>query len=385
MLRVIARMNIGGPAHHVSLLSGRLDRVRFRTRLAHGGITASEGSFEHLADREGCAVEVVAGLGPEIRPLGDLRALLGLVGILHRYRPHILHTHTAKAGFIGRVAALLSPNPRPVIVHTYHGHVLEGYFGRRTSALYRLLERRLATVSDCLIGVSKATVDDLVRLRVAERRKFRVVPVGLDLERFGQADRGAAAALRREWGVGDAEILAAYVGRLVSIKRLDLVLRAVAEARRRGASVRLVVAGDGERRQELERLAGDLGLDEAARFLGYVSDASSVVASADVAILASDSEGTPVALIDAAAAGLPAVATAVGGVPEVVVPGTGILVPRGDHAALGAALDRLARDRPLRERMGERAREHVRRHFSVDRLLRDIESLYEELLARPRR
>jgi glycosyltransferase involved in cell wall biosynthesis len=380
VLRVIARMNIGGPAHHVSMLSGRLDPRHFRTRLVYGKIAANEGSFEHLAEREGCAVEVVAGLGPEIRPLDDFRALFGLMGVMHRYRPHIVHTHTAKAGFLGRLAAILSPGPRPIIVHTYHGHVLEGYFGRRTSAIYRFLERGLAGLTDCLIGVSRATADDLVRLGVAGREQFRIIPIGLDLERFTQSDAKAALALRRECGAGEEEMLAAYVGRLVSIKRVEHVLRAVAEARRQGSPVRLAVAGDGECRQELEGLAGRLGLGDAVTFLGYVSDANTVVAGADLAILASDNEGTPVALIEAAAAGLPAVATAVGGVPEVVVPGAGMLVPRGDYVALAAALCRCARDQPLRARMGARAREHVLRHFTVERLLHDVETLYGELL-----
>ena len=381
MLRVIARMNIGGPAHHVSMLSGRLDPDRFRTLLVHGRIAAGEGSFEQLAEREGCTVEGVAGLGPEIRPLSDLTALVGLIGVIHRFRPHIVHTHTAKAGLLGRLAAVLGPGRRPIIVHTYHGHVLEGYFGRRTSAIYRFLERRLGSVSDCLIGVSEATVDDLVRLGVAGREQFRVIPIGLDLERFRDLDAKAAVSLER--GTGEEEVVAGYVGRLVAIKRVDLILRAVAQARRQGSPIRLVVAGDGECRQELERLARELGLADSVEFLGYVSDASTVVARADLAILASDNEGTPVALIEAAAAGRPAVATAVGGVPEVVVPGAGMLVPRGDYAALAAALDRCARDRPLRERMGAHAREHVLRHFSVDRLLNDIEDLYDELLARP--
>jgi glycosyltransferase involved in cell wall biosynthesis len=303
---------------------------------------------------------------------------------MHRFRPHIVHTHTAKAGFLGRLAAVLAPGPRPIIVHTYHGHVLEGYFGRRTTAIYRFLERSLATVSDCLIGVSRATVDDLVRLGVAGRERFRMIPIGLDLERFKQPDLELAAALRWDCGAGEREVLAAYVGRLVPIKRVDLVLRAVAEARRQAAQLRLVVAGDGERRQELERLADQLGLRDVVTFLGYVSDSSRVAAAADIAILASDNEGTPVALIEAAAAGRPAVATAVGGVPEVVVPGAGLLVPRGDHGALADALVRFARDPSLRTRMGACARENVLRQFSIERLLNDIEDLYEELLARSR-
>jgi glycosyltransferase involved in cell wall biosynthesis len=381
VLRVIARMNIGGPAPHVSLLSGRLDRNRFKTLLAHGRIGVGEGSFEHLAEREGCAVEVVAGLRPEIRPLEDLRALFGLMGIIHRFRPQIVDTHTAKAGFLGRLAAMLAPGPRPIIVHTYHGHVLEGYFGRTTSAVYRFLERRLALVSDCLIGVSQATIDDLVRLGIAPREQFRLVPIGLDLERFVRPDAQAAAAFRRACSVAEDELLAAYVGRLVPIKRVDLVLRAVAWARQRGAPLRLVVAGDGERRQELESLACQLGIDEAVLFAGFISDSTVVAGAADLAILASDSEGTPVALIEAAAAGRPAVATNAGGVSEVVVPGSGMLVRRGDHVALAQALTRLAGDAELRREMGARAREHVLRRFSIERLVDDVELLYGELLA----
>ena len=384
MLRVIARMNIGGPAHHVSMLSGRLDRGRFHTLLVHGSLAPGEGSFEALAQKEGCTVEVLPRLSPEMRPHADLGALLGLMRLIRAYRPHILHTHTAKAGFVGRLAAVLSPRPRPIIVHTYHGHVLEGYFGRRRSALYRFLERRLARVSECLIGVSQATVDDLVRLGVAPPHRFRVVPIGLDLRRFARPSPDAVAMLRDQCGARADEVLLAFVGRLVPIKRVDLVLRAVAAARRQGVALRLVVVGDGPCRASLEELAHRLGISDIVRFLGYLPDTSAAAAAADIAILASDNEGTPVALIEAAAAGCPAVATAVGGVPDVVAPGTGVLVPAGDHAGLARGVARLAGDAELREEMGARAREHVVMRFSIDRLLRDIEQLYGELLAHNR-
>jgi glycosyltransferase involved in cell wall biosynthesis len=382
VLRVIARMNIGGPAHHVSMLSGRLDRARFETLLVHGRLGAGEGSFESLAEREGCRVQGLAHLTPELRPPADLRALGALVRVIRRFRPHIVHTHTAKAGFLGRVAAAATPGPRPIIVHTYHGHVLEGYFGPGRTALYRLLERRLAPVSDCLLGVSRATVDDLVRLGVAPRERFRVVPIGLDLRRFLAPDARAAAAVRERCGAREGEVLVACVGRMVPIKRVDLILRAVAEARRGGAPIRLALVGDGESRPALERLAGELGVADAVRFLGFMPDSSPAVAAADLAVLGSDNEGTPVALIEAAAAGRPAVATSVGGVPDVVVPGTGVLVPAGDHHTLAAGLARLAGDEALRTTMGARAREHVARAFSIERLLRDVEALYDELLAR---
>jgi glycosyltransferase involved in cell wall biosynthesis len=380
VLRVIARLNIGGPAYHVSMLSGRIDRARFETLLAYGRLGPGEGSFESLAQAEGCRVTVVRGLTPEIRPIADLQALGALVRVIRRFRPDIVHTHTAKAGFVGRVAAILGPGPRPVIVHTYHGHVLEGYFGRATNAVYRFLERRLARVSDCLIGVSQATVDDLVRLKVAPCDAFRVVPLGLDLRRFDHPDLPAAAALRARCGASATDVLVGYVGRLVPIKRVDLILRATASARRAGAPIRLVVAGDGQCRASLESPARDLGIAEVVRFEGYVPDAGTVAAAADVAILASDNEGTPVWLIEASAAGRPAVATSVGGVPDVVIPGAGLLVAREDHAALAHAVARLAGDAELRARMGARARDHVMRSFSIERLVRDVEGLYESLL-----
>src|SRR4051812_19132294 len=183
-MRVIARLNMGGPAHHVGNLSGLLDPDRYETILFHGAVGSGEESLSSTADRLGVRRESVPGLRPELRPIDDLRALLYLVRAVRRLRPDVVDTHTAKAGMLGRLAAAIAMRPRPVIVHTYHGHVLEGYFGPRLSAFYTALERGLARVSDALIGVSSATVDDLVRLRVAEPSKFRVIPIGLDLEPF---------------------------------------------------------------------------------------------------------------------------------------------------------------------------------------------------------
>lgn len=381
VLRVIARMNVGGPAQHVSLLGGRLDRERYESLLLSGDLGPGEASFEALADRHGARHERVPCLGPEIDARRDARALASLTRTMRRFRPHIVHTHTAKAGALGRLAARLALGPRAIVLHTYHGHVLSGYFGPRRTAMYRGIERALGRVSDCLIAVSQATVDELVALRVAPPERFRVVPLGLDLDRFlriDPSDRGRA--LRADLGVGDDEVLAVFVGRLVAIKRVDVLLRGLAHARTRRAPVRLAIVGGGDSRAELERTAAALGLGDLVTFTGLRHDLDMLAAATDVAVLSSDNEGTPVSLIEAAAAARPAVATAVGGVADVVAPATGMLVPARDARALGDALATLALDPRRRKRMGLAAREHVRERFDAGRLVADIDRLYLELL-----
>jgi glycosyltransferase involved in cell wall biosynthesis len=301
----------------------------------------------------------VPGLRAEVRPHNDMRALASLMRSIRRLRPDIVHTHTAKAGTLGRLAALLAAQPRPLIVHTYHGHVLEGYFGPVRNAGYRGLEEQLGRISDALIGVSSATVEDLVRLGVAPRSKFRIIPVGLDLEPFLSAPPGAGREFRREMGVSADDVLLTFVGRLVAIKRVDLLVRAVARARESGAPTRLAVVGDGALRPDLERLAAELGVSQHVCFAGYRAEMVEITAAADIAVLSSDNEGTPVSLIEAAAAGKPAVATLVGGVRDVVTSETGPIVPTGDPERLAESIVGLAGDPTLRAAMGEQARRRV--------------------------
>lgn len=385
VLRVIARMNVGGPAQQVSILSGHMDPARYDTLLVAGRVGPGEVSADHLAHERGARLLTIEDLGPEIRPVADMRALVRLVRLIRRFRPAILHTHTAKAGLIGRAAGAVAVRPRPRIVHTYHGHVLEGYFGPVTTALYRLLERAAARVSDALLGVSQNTVDDLVRLGVAPRERFRVVPLGLELAAYAEiAERpDPADALRRRAGAGPDDVLVTIAGRLVPIKRVEVALAAIAEARRRGAPVRLLVVGDGDLRGDLEADTRRLGIAEAVHFAGYVRDMPAVVAATDIALLTSANEGTPVALIEAAAGGRPAVATEVGGVRSVVTPASGRLCADGDVAGLATALVELAVDADLRRTLGRAARAHVMGRFDSQRLLSDIDALYTELL-RPR-
>ena len=372
---------MGGPAHQAALLSGRrFYPDRYETLLVHGTIAPGEASLADLAEEAGATMKFVSELRQPVHPLRDSQALLKLIRLAREFKPDIVHTHTAKAGFLGRQAAL-AVRPRPVIVHTYHGHVLEGYFGAAKARLYLELERVLARVSDRLLGVSQATVDDLVRLGVAPPARFRVLPLGLDLDPLAEPDEALRSASRSELGIGTEEILLVFVGRIVTIKRLDLLLRAVAQARESEPRLRLAVIGDGDERPQLERQAAELGIAGDTLFLGYRRELRPIFAAADLAVLSSDNEGTPVSLIEAAAAGLPAVATDVGGVGEVVTAETGILVPRGDVAALASAMVEMAADAQRRERCGRAARQRALGRYGADRLLGDIDALYRELVA----
>jgi glycosyltransferase involved in cell wall biosynthesis len=381
VLQVIGRLNMGGPAHIAALLSGRrFDTDRYETLLVHGTLAPGEASLADLAAEEGATMHFVPELRQPVQPLQDSRALLKLIRLAREFKPHVVHTHTAKAGFLGRQAAL-AVRPRPAIVHTYHGHVLEGYFGAAKARLYLELERALARVSDCLIGVSQATVDDLVRLGVAPRERFRVLPLGLDLGRFAELPAALRIESRNELGIGTDDILLVFVGRLVPIKRLDLLLGALAQVRESEPRLRLAVVGDGEERPRLERQAAALGVAADVRFLGYRRELRPIFAAADVAALSSDNEGTPVSLIEAAAAGLPAVATDEGGVREVVSEETGILVPRGDAGALAEAMVLMAGDAVRRESCGRAARRRAIDRYGAERLLADTDELYRELVA----
>jgi len=365
----------------VTILSGGLNPQRYETVLVTGALGPGEGSFEHLAVANGARVEQVASLGPELRLKDDLRSLLTMIRIMRRYQPDIVHTHTAKAGMVGRLAAWIALGRRPVVVHTYHGHVLTGYFGPTTSRIFRGIERALARITDRLIGLSQATVDDLVTMRVAPQHRFRVIPTGLHLDPFSQSERSDGAHIRAEFGVSDDDFLAVFVGRLVPIKRVDVLLRAVAHARETGTSMRLLLVGDGPLRAELEQLANTLGLSGSVTFLGLRFDMPSIFAACDVAVLTSDNEAIPVAMIEAAAAGRAAIATDVGGVAEVVTSGTGYLVPPGDAAAMGNCLVHAATHRSELVEKGRVARENVMGRYGSGRLIRDLEGFYEELLS----
>jgi glycosyltransferase involved in cell wall biosynthesis len=361
VLRLIARLNIGGPALHVTHLARGLDPARFQTLLVTGQLAPGEGDMSDLAG--GLDWRVIPELGRAVSPFDDSLTLIKLVVLIRRFKPHIVHTHTAKAGALGRVAARLAGVP--VVVHTFHGHTFDGYWGKLGSRLVIVTEQALAHLADRLIAVSDRVRDDLIRYRIAPAAKITAIPLGLELAPFALAGRRP----------GETPVIGT-VGRLAPVKNQALFIEMARRLLADGFSGRFVVVGDGELRPVLEAAAADLG--DRITFTGWRRDLPEVYAGLSAVVNTSLNEGTPVALIEALAAGVPVVATAVGGVPDIVRPGeTGWLAPSGDVAALAAGLRAALRDG---SNLAGRAQAEVLQRFSKERLVGDIERLYETLL-----
>lgn len=379
---MIARLNMGGPALHVAYLSAGLRERGYGTTLVAGSLARGEESMAYVAQDLGVPIIRLNALKRDISPLRDAMSVIRLASLIRMQRPHILHTHTAKAGAIGRLAALLAGDARPpIIVHTYHGHVLRGYFDPLRAAAFKQIERVLARVSTVLIAVSPQVRDDLVRLGVAPPEKFAVVRLGIGLDERIPAHSNGRAETRRLMGIPDERFIVGWIGRMTGIKRTDDVLLAVRKLRERGVDACLCMVGDGPDRDHVEQKARELGIVRHTLFLGYQEDVAQYFAAFDAMVLPSANEGTPVTAIEALAAGRPVVATRVGGVPDVVRDGEdGFLVEPSDVDALADRLATLARDPGLRERMGATGRARVLPRYAVDRLLDDMDRLYRELL-----
>jgi glycosyltransferase involved in cell wall biosynthesis len=383
VLRLIARLNMGGPALHVAYLTKGLEERGYETTLAAGSLARGESSMSFVARELGVDVLTIPQLHREVSLLWDPVSVVRLVGLIRRLRPHILHTHTAKAGALGRFAALLAGDARPpVIVHTFHGHVLRGYFDPVRTFVFRLLERLTARETTRLVAVSPEVRDDLVALGVAPQEKFSVIRLGIGLDSRITDGGGSRQELRRLYGVPEDRFVVGWIGRMTAIKRVEDILLAFRELRGRGLDTTLCVVGDGPDRESVERRAHELGVARHVLFVGYQREIAPYYAFLDALLLPSANEGTPVVAIEALAARRPVVATDVGGVSDVVREGVdGFLVRVGDVTAMADSLERLARDPELRARMGDEGHERVTARYRVERLVDDVDELYRELLS----
>lgn len=371
VLRLITRLNIGGPARQALLLTKEL-HDQYPTLLGAGTSPANEGELQDA----GVSVRRLP-LVREIDPVSDARSFFEIRRLIGSTRCSIVHSHMAKAGALARLAAR-SSRTRPLTVHTFHGHVLEGYFSPSVQKAFVAIERWLARRTDVLIAISSEVRESLLQLGIGEPEQFRLIPLGFDLSLF-QPTVSRSRVLRQQLGLDDADLLVGILGRLTRIKDHRVTIDAIG----RLPGVHLVVLGDGEDRGALERYVLDSRIGDRIHFLGWRLDVPAVMADLDMVVLSSRNEGTPVSLIEAGAAGLPVVSTEVGGVASVVLDErTGLLVPPGDPTSLAHAMNRLLSNPELRRRFGAAAREHAIRSFSKERLVDDIRLLYDELIDR---
>ena len=373
VMRIIARMNVGGPAVQVSGLMRGFDPEIFEQKLLTGFCAEDEADY-----LEKVAVDVKAiridGLGRSIKPRADLTALFSIIKEIRRFKPDVIHTHTAKAGVVGRIASILS-GQRSIRVHTFHGHLLHGYFGAGKTKLVILIEKFLALFTHQLLAVGKKVQDDLISAGIGNSKKFAIMPPGLQL-----AHVPSKSEARQELGLDQNEIYCAFIGRITQIKRPDRFLEVVSKVSNSGIKIQFVVAGAGELLQECQDrvMAENLPVT----FLGWREDIEVVLAAADFVILTSDNEGTPLSLIQAGMVGVPVVATNVGSTNEIVVDGkTGLLTDLSVDQ-LADAVTKVATDADLRAQMGIAGKEYTMARYGVDRLVKDHQDLYLRLLKR---
>ncbi|MEA5470677.1 glycosyltransferase family 4 protein [Spirulina sp. 06S082] len=380
VMRIIARLNVGGPARHVVLLNSSLDNSHYQNLLVTGIEGVREGSMKDLVETHKLEIEIIPELGREIALKNDLFVLWKLYHLMRRYRPHIVHTHTAKAGLVGRIAAKLAGVP--IILHTFHGHVFHGYFSPAKTKLFIILEKFCAILSDRIITISDRLKEEIAAYGVAPLDKIEIVPLGFDLSLFAAQTRHSGN-FRASIGIPSEGKLIAAVGRLVPIKNIPLLLEAVAIARQSDPTIYLALIGDGELRSHLESLAQELGIAEAVIFTGWRQDLPQIYADLDAVIISSDNEGTPASLIEAMATGCPAIATHVGGVPDLVTPERGTIVKPKDPQHLACAILDLWQNPERTQHLAVNAREYVLKTYNSQRLVRDIAQLYEKLMEFP--
>jgi glycosyltransferase involved in cell wall biosynthesis len=373
VLRIIARMNVGGPAVQVSGLMRGFDQQIFEQELLTGYCAADEADYLEKVATDVKAIRI-DGLGRSIKPRADLTALFAIVNEIRRFKPDVIHTHTAKAGVIGRIASILSGR-KSIRVHTFHGHLLHGYFGSGKTKLVILVEKFLAIFSHQLLAVGKQVQDDLIEVGIGNSNKFAVMPPGLQLAKVPSKHDA-----RIELGLDQNENYCAFIGRITQIKRPDRFLDVVAKVKSNDIKVKFIVAGAGEQLQYCQDRVNNENLP--VTFLGWREDIEVVLAAADFVILTSDNEGTPLSLIQAGMVGIPVVATNVGSTNEIVVNGkTGFLTDLsiGD---LASAVTKLAENSDLRAQMGTAGQEYTLARYGVERLVKDHQDLYLRLLNR---
>ena len=392
VLRILNRLNLGGPTLNVAYLTKYLE-PEFETVLLAGQKDDSEASSEFIVSQLGIKPSYVRSMYRSLNPFKDIAAYFEIKRFIKEFQPDIVHTHAAKSGALGRLAAIQSGVP--VIVHTFHGHVFHSYFGRFKSWIFLQIERYLAKKTTKIITISEAQRHEIAEIfKIAPLSKFTIIPLGFDLDRFQYNQEGKRASFRAEFGVDDDTICIGIVGRLVPVKNHALFLRSLQYLNKNTSQKYCAfIVGDGESRAEIEQLASELEIAYVTEsnpkvsnetqlvFTSWRRDIDSVNAGMDIIALTSINEGTPVSLIEAQAANKAIVSTRVGGIKDIVIEGeTALLSEVGDETMFFQNLLRLVEDGDFRDKIGKKGYGFVMERFSYQRLVSDVKRLYDTLL-----
>lgn len=373
VIQVIARMNVGGPAVIVTELMRGLNPTRFQVTLVTGYCADDEADYLDEVAQDVPVIRI-NGLGRSVSVFDDIKSFFALVQLIRKFKPDIIHTHTAKAGVLGRVAGLIA-YPRSRGIHTFHGHLLHGYFAPWKTKLIVYIERYLASICTELIAVGNQVKDDLLIAGIGKSNQYSVIFPGL-----AELDLQSKASSRNELGLEQDKTYIVFVGRLTQIKRPDRLIEIARHLRDVHSKTELIIAGAGEKFMEIQKLAKKESLPMV--FLGWRNDIGRILSASDIAILCSDNEGIPLALIQASLAGLPIISTDVGSVSDIVVNGeTGILTEVNSNSLI-RAVDAILSDPEKMARFGQAGKERAEALFSLQGMIGAHENLYSQVIER---
>lgn len=390
VLRIINRFNLGGPTYNVTYLT-RYMAPDFETLLVGGLKEESEASSDFILEQNGIKPIIIPEMRRSINPLNDMAAYRQIKHLIKDFKPHIVHTHAAKAGALGRMAAFACDVP--ITLHTFHGHVFHSYFGNIQTLAYKNIERYLAKRTTALVTLSEKQKHELADIyKIAPAEKFHIVPLGFDLERFWTNQPEKRKQFRDKYKIADTEIAIGIIGRLVPVKNHTLFLKAFNEAKTKTKNrIKGIIVGDGELKTSLMQFCQDMGLaytygdninpQADIVFTSWVKEADIATAGVDIIALSSSNEGTPVSLIEAQAAGRPIVSTQTGGIENVVIPGvTALLSPVNDIDLFTKNLLKIIDNENIRLSLSEKGKDFVLKHFDYTVLAMNMKRLYIELL-----
>ncbi len=377
IVHIITRLEFGGTWEVLLPLLEGARHAGHDVSLILAPTPSTQVQLQSFCDHHGIHFIWQEELTRQVSPMRDFKAWRALVRSIKALRPDVVHTHTSKAGFLGRLAAKWAGVPR--VVHSTHGHVFSGYFGPVTTAFYMGLERLAAGWCDRIIVLSRHEIEDHLKRGIGSRDQLVAIPNGIDLHRFSDV-KSDPLPLRRAMGMGEGDVLCAVIGRLVPVKGHEVFLKAFKIVREKAAHAHAVIIGDGELKERLRQMSVELGLGNAVSWLGHRDDIPQLLRAVDIVVQPSLNEGFGLAVVEAQAAGRPVVATRVGGLPEAVKEGeTALLVPPNDPEALARAMLELMKDPARRETMGRQGQEWVRERFTIERMINDTLRLYESV------